>query len=155
MASELTREQRRILEGNIVTEREYEDDAIAAALQTIDSLAAQLAARAAEVERLKEYDAELGRCEVALEKWPLSSGCNGHLCVAGHIKNILTVIADRDAEVESLRERLQSAERLAARVIEIFQPMQDKGQNGHTFELLLDRAKMFALAQQEHPHADG
>ncbi len=30
---------------------------------------------------------------------------------------------------------------VAQRVVEIFRPMQDKGQNGHTFELLLKRAE--------------
>lgn len=48
---------------------------------------------------------------------------------------------------ESLARELEAARgegeylRLAERVVEIFQPMQDKGQNGHTFELLLGRAK--------------
>lgn len=40
---------------------------------------------------------------------------------------------------------------LANRVVEIFQPMQDKGQNGHTFELLLLRAKAAIAKAQGKP----
>jgi hypothetical protein len=58
------------------------------------------------------------------------------------------LIAELKQEAASLRNETATAnlsrlelQNLARRVVEIFEPMQQKGQNGHTFELLLERAK--------------
>jgi hypothetical protein len=57
-------------------------------------------------------------------------------------------LEDARQEAASLRNETANAnlsrmelQNLARRVVEIFEPMQQKGQNGHTFELLLERAK--------------
>jgi hypothetical protein len=46
-------------------------------------------------------------------------------------------------------KQLADFEKLARRVVEIFEPMQAKGQNGHTFELLLERAKKCLASYSE------
>ena len=74
-------------------------------------------------------------------------------------KAMRAALSDRDryaVENARLKEQLADKERqcgelhkLRNRVIEIFQPMQDKGQSGHTFEMLLKRARDIAPAAAE------
>ena len=45
------------------------------------------------------------------------------------------------SQMESLRQEAIELRGVAERVVEVFRPMQDKGQNVHTFELLLERAE--------------
>lgn len=73
-------------------------------------------ARVAELERdnadLKKYDKQLSECTTALEHWPLASGCNGYLCVAGHIEVILKCLAtteQRLGDVTGLLQELRCA----------------------------------------------
>lgn len=58
------------------------------------------------VAELEKYDAELTKCCTALERWPAASGCNGHLCVSGHIENILERVAELEKERQQWRSRV-------------------------------------------------
>jgi hypothetical protein len=111
------------------------------------------AARAHAASGLTELTAEQ-RAMIERERdSPFQQSHQPRLCAA--IAAALSALDSLAAENATLKEQLAAKERecgdlyqLRDRVIEIFQPMQDKGQNGHTFELLLKRAKAIAPAAE-------
>lgn len=74
------------------------------------ALTTHLEAVSRERDSLRKYDEELTRCERVLERWPLASGCNGHLCVAGHLSNILDALATAERERDAADERCERLE---------------------------------------------
>lgn len=68
-----------------------------------EAFEAERQSHAATQDQLAKYDAELANCCRVLSRWPLASGCNGHLCVSGHIGNILDALAASEAELAELR----------------------------------------------------
>jgi hypothetical protein len=81
--------------------------------------------------------AELSVAEHALREEPYER----LPCLAGTIAVAQSQIENFRQESKRLLKEKESLRQVAERVIEIFRPMQDKGNNGHTFELLLLRAE--------------
>lgn len=103
------------------------------------------------VEWYSAHDAELGG-ETG-ESWSTLDGAKA-ACQEAHdniedlIDPLECTLADEEAAHQDTLLLLEIANKHKAelrvvveRVVEIFRPMQDKGQNGHTFELLLERAE--------------
>jgi hypothetical protein len=67
----------------------------------IDFLNQHLDAMIAENKELKqrvaELEAELDKCTDVLGKFDFTSGCNGMLCVSGHLKTLASIIASLEA----------------------------------------------------------
>lgn len=70
------------------------------------------------VAELEKYDAELTKCCTALERWPAASGCNGHLCVSGHIENILERVAELESRCNGLTSGIETERRLRHQLVE-------------------------------------
>ena len=81
--------------------------------------------------------AELSVAEHALREEPYER----LPCLAGTIAVAQSQMERLQQEVKRLLKEKETLRQVAERVVEIFSPMQDKGQNGHTFELLLLRAE--------------
>lgn len=70
--------------------------------RSIEGLTTALREAEQKIADLAKYDAELTRCtDILAFRWPLASGCNGHLCVAGHLANILDALRSAGERAES------------------------------------------------------
>ena len=58
---------------------------------------------------MDKYAAELDQCCEVLEQWEPAYGCNGRLCVSGHLESMLARIREQDAEIARLREGIEKA----------------------------------------------
>jgi len=81
--------------------------------QDVRELVDALDASQSENARLQKYDAELTVCTAELRRWPLASGCNGNLQVAGHIRALLDALEAAQSE----NARLQSILGAVAEVV--------------------------------------
>ncbi|MCK5611586.1 hypothetical protein KAR91_57475 [Candidatus Pacearchaeota archaeon] len=67
-------------------------------IDAIFKLIAENTKLAARVGELEKCDSELGECVELLSQYDGAMGCNGHLQVAGHLKNILAQLKAMTAE---------------------------------------------------------